>query len=1234
MIHFASLTGRRLHGLGLLIVALVLGEIPTGAEYHYFNLPSGGADGVVQELRWPYWNNAYYNTWLSDYWTSSDGVSGYFYSGLALPAAGAPAGVSCLINWSFWPLSNPLKVTDMPQAAYTSPGTFAAQTIGEGTVLRAPGNWTVFQTNLWYRLAFRVWQPAAGVPHQAFAGQWLRDPASGIWYHMATVALPFGATGIDGLMGFQEDYTGGLQPQRTDYRNCYYHRNASWHAANQFQAYCRGQKENAGLIENATAAYYETCSPANTGYVASLTNNGQSLYLTLSNQPAVPSFDPLVVTGASAVLSGTQLLVQWQLPPTSSPQLAYQVQVFNNAGYTGTPALVFYERAPDTREKLLDVTGIATPYPRLIVSDIFDNTNAPVALIPTNATLSAGTDVPGAINGLAFTYFESASSFYLDTSGTNWPAMPNFATLPAVLQGAVNDLDLTARRRRFGYAFNYFGYLSVPAAGLYTFTLNSDAGSQLYIDGQLVVNWDGRHSPADLSGWAGLQAGYHAFNVRYFCDTQNNNFGNEFFDTLSLSYEGPGISRQRVPASAYFRVPPGGEPAVTLTAPASGTTISGADALLSASVTANTAVPNRVQFYLGDNYWGASASSPYELNSLVWANPTNAIRARLVYNGSNIVDSAPAVVNTTNMVLTPWLLSQIFFHNFPNGGRIVGGTYSLIGDGVNLLVRQVNGDFTVAGRLQGLPGSGPGADGAAPDASWQAGLIVRGNTNMTPGFPLGTSSARFAAVFGTVNNGTHFQDDTMVNGGGAYWSSDVGSANRWFQLRRSGDTFLTSVSPDGANWTPVNTNTLTGIGTLVYAGFFSYAQPSHNPNVPWAGFDNFALAGNVIGPPSVTVNPAARTVYTGQNVVLSALTTGNPPFAYRWEQNGTPLPAATNATLTLSNLQPAASGLYSVMVSNVNGTATANATINVLSPPPGPAQILNSQPVGYWRLNETIGPVAYDSVGSNNGTAEGGLVFGASGVGPPAFPGFEEDNLADQFNGTDSDVALPALNLNTNTVTISGWVKRTGTQTGWSGLVFCRSGSTTAGLHFGTGNELRYTWNNAGSTYNWNSGLIVPDGVWTFIALAIEPTRATIYLATNSILYSATNNVANPVQAFAGTTYLGYDPNSSARRLDGFLDEVAIFNRTLSRAELNLILTAAQPPMFTTVSQLPGGSFRVAGAGQPNGSYRLLTTTNVVLPLPLWAQLTSGSFSASGQFSYTDLLGTNFVQRFYRLSVP
>ena len=60
------------------------------------------------------------------------------------------------------------------------------------------------------------------------------------------------------------------------------------------------------------------------------------------------------------------------------------------------------------------------------------------------------------------------------------------------------------------------GSLFVSATSSYTFTLNSDDGSQLFIDGSLVVDDGGAHPPLTVSGTATLTAGVHPFEVRFF----------------------------------------------------------------------------------------------------------------------------------------------------------------------------------------------------------------------------------------------------------------------------------------------------------------------------------------------------------------------------------------------------------------------------------------------------------------------------------------------------------------------------------------------------------------------------------------------------------------------------------------------------------------------------------------------------------------------------------------------
>jgi hexosaminidase len=110
--------------------------------------------------------------------------------------------------------------------------------------------------------------------------------------------------------------------------------------------------------------------------------------------------------------------------------------------------------------------------------------------------------------------------------------------------GATATLDLgLIRPRDQHYAIIFSGYLSVPEDGIYTFHLTSDDGSRLFIGDVEVVDNDGRHGTTEMPGQIILKAGRHPLRVEYF-----QGWG---FQDLRLDYEGPGIPRQPVPASAF-----------------------------------------------------------------------------------------------------------------------------------------------------------------------------------------------------------------------------------------------------------------------------------------------------------------------------------------------------------------------------------------------------------------------------------------------------------------------------------------------------------------------------------------------------------------------------------------------------------------------------------------------------------------------------------------------------------
>jgi len=60
------------------------------------------------------------------------------------------------------------------------------------------------------------------------------------------------------------------------------------------------------------------------------------------------------------------------------------------------------------------------------------------------------------------------------------------------------------------------GTINVPADDIYTFCLLSDDGSYLKIDGKMIVDNDGEHSPKELIGQHAMKSGQHDIYVRYF----------------------------------------------------------------------------------------------------------------------------------------------------------------------------------------------------------------------------------------------------------------------------------------------------------------------------------------------------------------------------------------------------------------------------------------------------------------------------------------------------------------------------------------------------------------------------------------------------------------------------------------------------------------------------------------------------------------------------------------------
>lgn len=136
-----------------------------------------------------------------------------------------------------------------------------------------------------------------------------------------------------------------------------------------------------------------------------------------------------------------------------------------------------------------------------------------------------------------------------------------------------------------------------------------------------------------------------------------------------------------------------------------------------------------------------------------------------------------------------------------------------------------------------------------------------------------------------------------------------------------------------------------------------------------------------VPPLNVQVQPSNVTTNQGANVTFTATTQGGtPPLVYQWnDQNNNPIPGQTNSSLTLTNVQSAQGGTYTLTVTNDYGTASVPVTLTVNA---GPAQISqNIEPTNvtaYVGDSVTLSIQASGSLPSYQWYQDGAAVSGAT----------------------------------------------------------------------------------------------------------------------------------------------------------------------------------------------------------------------------------------------------------------
>jgi hypothetical protein len=337
-------------------------------------------------------------------------------------------------------------------------------------------------------------------------------------------------------------------------------------------------------------------------------------------------------------------------------------------------------------------------------------------------------------------------------------------------------------------------------------------------------------------------------------------------------------------------------------------------------------------------------------------------------------------------------------------------------------------------------------------------------------------------------------------------------------------------------------------------------------------------------PPVISSHPMPTSVYAGRSAQLSVSAVGTDPLHYQWRRNGTAIGDGGNVsgtgtpTIAITGVAPGNTGNYDVVITNVAGAVTSSvAALTIVTPTaPYEAALITHNPTAYWRLNELQDTssgttTAFDFYGGLDGTYGSAALNGFHGIaGPTATDGFsvfESTNTAMQaITATaNSFVTAPPLGITTDTLTITVWVNPD-SHPSFAGIVFARAGQPATGINLRDNGELGYHWDDTQTTWSWPSGLTVPVGQWSFVALVVGPTQATMHVINSGGAQSAVNTVAHTPLAFTGTLRIGGDAFGDTRTFNGRVDEVAIFNQALSPDQIQS-LYEAQAQILLSIEQ-------------------------------------------------------------------
>lgn len=401
--------------------------------------------------------------------------------------------------------------------------------------------------------------------------------------------------------------------------------------------------------------------------------------------------------------------------------------------------------------------------------------------------------------------------------------------------------------------------------------------------------------------------------------------------------------------------------------------------------------------------------------------------------------------------------------------------------------------------------------------------------------------------------------------------------------------------------------------------------------------------GNYTGTSSTNWNLTGSSSSSGANWSLSSLSP-NTTYYYKLQiNNSANTVSGTEQSFTTSQID-ALPVVYTLAATSIGSTsAILNGSV-AFNSSTGTAQInygiesgvygssttprmtgVSSGLVGWWKMNEIIGSAVPDYAGSNPGTVTGAVVQNGKIYNSLYF-----DGVDDYVNIGDATIA----DFGTSTdATIMLWVNIAANTSNWDMPIAKKTGSYGWNFELGNGN-----WNfflQSGTT-SYSNSIFVGTGtaIWKHLSVVIDKinTAGTItafvngvQVDTDSVFIGSLENNDNLI--------LGMNSGLNNYKLNGNIDDVRIYNRALSNAEVYQVFSEGSGTvgLSKTVTGLSEGTqyFFQASAnnylGTTTGSELNFQTTDATAPSGT-ISINGGSIginngSATVLFDATDNLG-------------